>query len=46
MPLKLNNEIPADYLDECKERVNELISISNDIIVYDLIKGNKEKGKS
>ena len=46
MPLKLNNVIPADYLDECKDRVNELISISNDIIVYDLIKGNKEKGKS
>lgn len=46
VPLITDQELSENYLNECKNKVDELITISNNIIVYDLIKNSKEKGKS
>lgn len=36
--LSLDEEIPEDYVEKNNEYANQIIGISNDIIVYDLIK--------
>jgi hypothetical protein len=37
--------IPEDYIDECKKYTDDRLKISNDIIVYDLIKSSGERLK-
>ena len=41
-----NVELSTSYIDNCKNYVDNLINVSNNIIIYDLIKKDKEKGKS
>ena len=36
--LKLNVDIPDDYIEKNNEYAEKILTISNDIIVYDLIK--------
>ena len=38
-----NEPIDETYIKECKDYTEKIIEISNDIIVYDLIKNDKFK---
>jgi lipoteichoic acid synthase len=41
--LNLNDTLSEDYINSCKAYTEKLISVSNDIIVHDLIKNSNEK---
>ena len=42
MPLT-NEPIDENYIKECKDYTENIIELSNDIIVYDLIKNEKDR---
>jgi phosphoglycerol transferase MdoB-like AlkP superfamily enzyme len=41
-----NDPISEDYIEECNEYASQLLDVSNDVVVYDLIKKERESEES